>query len=101
MKATPQEQVGKFFLETKGISIEEAFKMEARFTSIDIGRFAIAYHEAHDNSKELIEALEGFLNLKDLISYPDKVSMEHYDEAVAVNLAIIKAEAAIKKAKGE
>lgn len=43
--------IEKFFEEQKGISVDAAFKMGAKYTAVDICRFARDYHESMINSQ--------------------------------------------------
>lgn len=51
-------------------------------------------------SPDLLEALQGFLNLKDIVSYPEFTPQCEHGEAQAVSNALNKAQLAINKALG-
>lgn len=51
-------------------------------------------------NKDLLEACEAMIRLKDLIAYKEPVKPEHEGEAQAISAALLKIKLAINKAKG-
>lgn len=52
------------------------------------------------SSPELLEALQAFIKIEPLITYPEETKEEHWDEAMAVSGVLQQAKLAIKKALG-
>jgi hypothetical protein len=70
----------EFFKQKKGISMESAFSLHAKYTSVDVCRFAEKYHK--EASKDLLEALQEMVKQTALRGYAGSTDYIKANEAI-------------------